>query len=398
MEQPVVKIKDVIENLSQLLTLHGFSKITAESLRKAKFNKADAAQPLLDLIFAIITDSGRIECLASQRLFLLVMILKRLNYPRLSVFVVSDVKKISSRELLIVFGFLLIRLNVVSHLKERACNELSEEILTSYTAQKSDHYSACGEEQRYNEVLGEQLNELIVLRKKIDFAFRSVYSVLDMYERLLKKYGTNGDFMLKELNKNNSKIKFKHISLIELLVQRNSKLQKQLVETIKKQQKLVKLHTKWTQNEQVFWNWMTSVSEEVTSASSNDVHEFTNPKKTFPNRLLLLFVLSNDPILHKIHNQHNLSNSSISILKDFKAFSLRFFLLHTMQKHAIIFSENDAAEDRGDEKKKMNSILNEEVVRLEKQVKLLEENNRLWLSNLLSQRFSDLIQLPVPRR
>jgi len=380
--EPVVKIKEVIENLSQIFNLHGFPKITAEHFRKAKFNKTEASYPIMNLIYEIITLNGKTQCTLDQKFFLFLRTLKKLNYPRLFVFVFSDIENISSRELLVVFGFLVVKLDVLSYLRDKTFNDLSEEVLMKCSSKKTNTLT---EEENFDVSFESKLNEFIVLRKKIDFAFCGVYSVLDMHENLLKKYNVNEDLILKELNTNSYKVRFKHIALVEVLIQRNLKLQEDLVSTIRKQQKLTKLHLKWLQNENMFWEWMTSVSNENQSSTSNQLNLSKILEK---DRIMLSLLVAEDPIFQKIRRHFVYSDDNASLV-DFKDCSLRTYLLYTMTKHSRIFDESD---------NDIDSVYIDEIRKLEAQKHVSEEKNKIWLSKFLSQTFPGLIELPVPRR
>ena len=377
-----VNVKEVIETLAQVFLHHGFSKITAEVFRKAKFNKVDVVAPILNLLFEITTRDTTLEYSPSDRFPILLFILSELDYPRLSNFTNTDESNMSSRELLLALGFLLVKLNVLPKFRVEAINYLVKGVVTHTTDRKIRYPQTLK-----NASLEDELNELIMLRKKIDFAFRGLHSSINMYHSMLKKYKINEDLILKELNENSIKLKFKHVCLVDILLQSNLKLQKKLLGIVQKQETLLKLHLKWLKNEHVFWKWMSTVSQEalVSNNVNNDIGVESTPRDRLFHSLLFIDGLS----FRNIYDQYCDACLDNNSLNDLQSFSLKRFLYHTMSESFVLV---DGREYKG------NNVFVEEVNDLQTKRRLLEEENKLWLAKYLSSNFSNLIQLPFPRR
>ena len=285
MTTPVKNIKEVIETLCQLMVHHGFTKISSETFRQGKFSKPEAAPCLLNLIYELLefTKGNKSRPLTNKFLVLL-FILKKLHYPRLPKLIYCKESDLSSKELLLVFGYLLIKLRICEKLLMIAENFVSACILqNSVEDRRSFEDHGLSKSKEY------QLDSLIITRKKINFAFHGLISSVSYYIKMLKKYSDcKQNIISEELYERN----IQKISMLDLLIQGNLKWQKEHISLVSKQNNLLKLHLKWIKCEAMFWQWMESVGKEDTNIHTESSNGITPYEK-----LILSFLFSEDDFI-----------------------------------------------------------------------------------------------------
>ncbi|XP_057316756.1 tubulin epsilon and delta complex protein 1-like [Hydractinia symbiolongicarpus] len=375
-----LNIKEVIETLSHILSLHGYSKISPDIFRQAKYNKPEATPFLLCLLHEILQKETEIRIGYLQDV--LVYVLHKLDYPHLYKFVNCSETEFSSQDILLIFGFLLVKLNLMHSLRKKVKRMLVDSlvVLTPETV--------CYEQ--IQTLKNKDFNAVIVLQKKIDFAMRGLRSSILKYENLVQRAACcNNSIILKELNSNESNKMFSSISLCEFLLQGNLKLQKELVGMLSKQNMLLKLHLKWIKYETVFWRWMSSVASGQTQTVNTSFEQLTSSQRlkhallvSESDKFIELFgAILGDQRRNKIES----AGDALVIKEDF-----------SIMRHAIaeiIMAKLVASDGKGTAEKYVGTLEN-----LVMEIKKMQENNRLWLSDLLHKEYPNLVCLPVPRR
>ena len=114
-----IKIKEVIDTFCLLFRCHGYSKISAEILRQSKFNQRVVVIPLLDFVFNVLTknlDHDLNSWNSSKKFMLVLSTLKEIDYPRTHLLFCKELIDMSSQELLLAFGYLLVKLDIIGKL------------------------------------------------------------------------------------------------------------------------------------------------------------------------------------------------------------------------------------------------------------------------------------------
>lgn len=375
-----LNIKEVIETLCHILSLHGYSKISPEVFRQAKYNKPEATPFLLRLLHEILQKETDIRTGYLQDV--LVYVLHKLDYPHLYKLVSCSETELSSQDILLIFGFLLVKLNLMHSLRQKIKRTLVDSLVVLAPE------TVCYEQKQT--LKNKDLNAVIVLQKKIDFAMRGLRSSILKYKNLVQRTACcDTSIILKELNSNESKQRFSSISLCEFLLQGNLKLQKELVGMLSRQNILLKLHLKWIKYETVFWQWMSSVASGQTQIVNTSFEQLTSSQRlkhallvSESDKFMELFVaISGD----EKRNEIEYAGEALVIKED-----------SSIMRHAIaeiIMSKLVASDGKDNAEKYVGTLEN-----LVMEIKKMQENNRLWLSELLHKEYPNLVCLPVPRR
>ena len=270
MDAPGVSIKEVIETLSQLLHHHGYTAVSPEVFRKAKFDKPDADQPILDLIFDIFQrfcgPVPMLPLLQQQKKYFVAFVLKELNYCRILRFLTYN-NGTSSRELLLAFGFIILNSGVFEKLRREACGAVAAYFTENWIPHVSDALPMTTDitttTTTTTTTTPDTLDNLIVFRKKLRHVYRELHASLSSYKKMCSRK-PHEERILEDITNGDSPrrgVKLKHASVVDRLVYNDLKLQKRLLVTVEKQTVLLKLHMKWMKTEHVFWQWMSSFAE-----------------------------------------------------------------------------------------------------------------------------------------
>ena len=348
MSKPI-KVKEVINILCQLLQLHNYPKLPPEVFRQAKFDRPEASSCLLLLINAIINRSSRKQILPSESFTVMISLLYAFKYPRLSELSLYSHDNISSRELLLVFGFLLEKMYFFDRLRKAAIFLLAENIF--------DEPLSSLNTSSFKKFEVTHLNDLIVLRKHIDIAFRVLFGASRHITKLLNRAYSVSEMLINELNKNSYEFEL-NIRVIDFLLLGDIKLQKKMLPILTKQLSLLKLHSKWLKNEAIFWNWMCSVTKISNFVKCNNVLQLSCMQRT-----------AGENSQDDFHPSMNVKSALMELL------------ITPLQPFII--------GERRDEGK---------IVDLMAELQSLKENNKIWLAEFLEIHFPNLVHMDSPRR
>jgi len=342
MSSKPIKIKEVIETLCLLFSCHGYPKLSAEK----------AVLPLVDLLFSLLTKNLKQDFskwFPQKRLFVILDVLKKLCYPRLSILFCNELHGISSQELLLSFGFLVSKLDIIGRLRFCAEN-MHINWITNSSKQKCKF---SGSERTID------LDHSIRLIKRVEFLSRDLQSSCSYLEKLLRKFDSidkseigNG---LSSLDEPKSVSQMVKVEVVDLIFFENFRLQEDCLDLLRKQVELLRLHVKWTQNETLFWKWLASINSKDTPMTTHHTKPPHSPRGPWSN-----------------------------CLRDHVSCVIKKLL----SKHDFNLNEQ-SAQIKFDNKQRYECELNE----IQKRIKLLEEENKLWLSNFLHEHFPDVVQM-----
>lgn len=351
MSKPI-KIREVIQTLCQLFESHGYPKLQAEVIRQAKFDQKDALLPLLEFISSVLLQGLEDYCerySPFQKFKLILSILVRLKYPRVGNLYCSELHMASSQELLLAFGYLLQQFNVFEYLEYSARHLVTNKMINDFDKSST--------ETLYKEM---RLNQIIRQSKQIEFTWRDLMSSLEYLKKLLNQFN---DIDKSEVSKyfnpkdsENPLTQQPRVSLLDLIFFENLRLQGDCITLLKKQNELLRVHLKWVRHESLFWKWLASVNQ-------------SSKKCDFKQSDLKLKDQYVDSVPYHVEQ----------VLKE--------ILLRT------VFHPQSSP--RSEEKKKHTSFRLKDV---EEKIKILEEDNKKWLTKYLYDNFPCVIQLPSLRR
>ena len=169
-----MNIKDIITILAQILNLNKFTKITPEMFRLAKYDDQRAASTFLTLIYDVLLwkTGQKTESLLSpqQKLMLIVILMHRVEYPRIHKLSTGLNGALSSRELLICFGWIVVEFRLIETLQSRAeryiCKDLTKGYLDDQMLSEMDELEVNDCELR-RDLLGDA-HKLLHMDKKVD--------------------------------------------------------------------------------------------------------------------------------------------------------------------------------------------------------------------------------------
>ncbi|CAF1315482.1 unnamed protein product [Adineta steineri] len=272
----VQQIRPVIECFCQILSLYGFSSVTPEIFRLAKFNRNEATIPLWRLIFEILHfDPIKPNQQQTSKKFdqtpkdELVYMIKNDLFTRgytYEYFLSLDSKmEKGSRQLLLCLGWLIYHAKVIDKCME-AC--LNSDSLLDYDDTSSlyqiDQIECVKYSSQEKDLIG-QVKQAMHLNSKLRFSLRRLYGLIIE--------NTNLQHQIHECHNMSS--------LEAYLCQHPHLLSHYMIEMENEQQKL-NFFLFWNEHENVFWKWMESVLDQPILTDENE--EDDNEDKYEPLR------------------------------------------------------------------------------------------------------------------
>ena len=255
-------IKVVIELLCNLCKKLGFSKVTPEMFRQAKFNNPEATKPFWILLFEMLHCAvyRKFE-FHTKKIDYIVPCVKTifydLGYRSQDFLELGSSPLEGSRELLIAFGWLIGKFEIMDQLvnnAERVCFDL-----------------LLGKGAEYDKELRNPATDFVNLNDSLDHILVSYnrsnmeWKSLRQLCRGLVKRAVNSDFKM-ETDDVSLQMFLKNASFLEVVAIFGSKTdQDRIMLTLEKENMLLNAYAKWLKNEELFWKWMSSVVEEKQS-------------------------------------------------------------------------------------------------------------------------------------
>lgn len=267
------KIKDAIGSLCKFLNLSGFTHISPETFRQAKFNKEDATGPMLILLGELLefsTTEKLSKIFTEYKNDLIYSLHSKLlakQYTRQTFYDSLDLVNSrcnSSQELLIAVGWLIATEDL---LKRMVLKDMHRLPFYPDVTQKLEEGRYCVKTVRDSsqtvDVEG-KLNQLIWDIGRCQMASKQLHWKQLEVVRLVHKIhsSTHGVSLTKDRL---------HLSPADVFVLRfEAELQKHLSD-LEKENRRLQMYYQWQEKEEIFWHWMESVtlSKTVTTASSS---------------------------------------------------------------------------------------------------------------------------------
>ncbi|UJR32081.1 hypothetical protein I4U23_019549 [Adineta vaga] len=235
------QIRPVIECFCQILSLHGFSVITSEIFRMAKFNQNEATAPMWKLIYEMLhfdadatshdfyknkfnqTQKSDIVDIIKQDLF-------NRGYTYEHFLSLDSNMQTGSRHLLVCTGWLIYHIKLIETCMKQCLNSISN----------------------YNDPIDEYNKYDLIERIK-----QALYSNSKVRSRLQTlEHNTNHDNH--------------HLSSFEKQLCQYPHLISQYLLELDQEQCKLSLFLFWNKNENIFWKWMESVLDQPSTIVEND--------------------------------------------------------------------------------------------------------------------------------
>ena len=383
-------IRAVIELLCSFYKKLGFSKITPELFRQAKFNSSEAIRPFWTLLYEVlwyvtygeIPDKGqRIE---DVKVFVKA-VFQDLGYRSKEFFSSSHT---GSRELIIAFGWLAGRYKICDLLVDMVeisyCNcimrKCKEDIVTQ------DEITALD--------LGESLDYLLASFNRSSMEWKNLRQ---LFQFVVKKV-MNSDFHLQAVKDSIQPI-FSNATFLDIITIFDSgKNQEHTIKTLEGHQRLLSVYLKWIKNEEVFWKWMASVvdTDKVNSSSK----EHPGSAVSIQSGIAANREDSQEHIPGRVNCIFSSEISELSRLVS-KLTHLLLMVNWTRRDYKSRRSSHyDASRPTSsiDEIGKLNENLQCFITDVESKLMLLEEELRKCVSLDDDETMQDIIHLPPPRK
>ncbi|PIK62890.1 hypothetical protein BSL78_00125 [Apostichopus japonicus] len=257
------KMRLAIGTLCQFLSLSGFSPISPETLRQAKFNKREAVGPLLSLLAELIDFSTATQCAKSpqfnreETVYVVHSGMLSRHFQRRQFYLCLDIDNStchSSRELLIAIGWLICTESLLKQmLFSKETSSLRSFPDVSHKLQERKIYMINTREDMEAPSSFEQyLNGLVWNMGKCRLATKQWYWKEQEIVKLAHKIhvATQGV----SLAKNRVCLSPADVTILRY----KDKLEKHL-HTVEKENRRLQMFFQWLEKEEIFWQWMESV-------------------------------------------------------------------------------------------------------------------------------------------
>lgn len=266
----IQQVRPVIECFCQILSLYGFSSITPEIFRLAKFNRDEAVESLWRLIYELLNFDR--TNFSSQKLSIdrfnktkknqLVTTMKNDLFTRGFIsqefLLLDDEMRKGSRQLLLCFGWLIYQMKFIEILSNESVQ--SDSIFdfddTSALYANSFVSSSTKSKNVENSTLVGQVKDAMRMNSKLRFALRRLHGLVIENAHLQHQVHQCHNMS----------------SLEAFLCQRPHLLSHYMIELDLEYRRLSLLNF-WTENESVFWKWMESVLDQIPPVEEEDEEE-----------------------------------------------------------------------------------------------------------------------------
>ena len=429
----MAQIKEVIDSLCKIFTQNGFTSITPETFRRAKFDNPDAVKPLWILHFELLDflRTGKIhrfggvgETMSYRNMICAVKaVYFELGYY-FKTFYDLPVGGNGSRVLLLTFAWLMAKECIVEKLSNMTAFPLLDLFMDNGKRTRGIDGSSLTS-RRSNQDLSEvdKMNNILFLHGKTTMEYRNLRLISDYFVRLINE--------LHSLSSEESTKKFLKttgISVLGAFVLSRSEEQELVITILENERSLLKAHTKWIQNESLFWKWMDSVLEQQINAGSwrsSDVESKAQKSESEGldlDSLMRALVMLDDEKFSFVQDRLKIREKVAEDPTKLTTLSASFskFNSNATQKDEFVplisrlstcvflfpkCSTIPVAARRGNDMNQSDTVisrqielLSEKVLSLRTEMHDLATRNKEVLNDLSSVLFLDVIQLPPPRR
>lgn len=383
-----VNIKGVIDNLCHMLKIHGLAKINAEIFRQAKFDLVEAVRPFWILLYNVLSfivhGEVKSHTLNDEQTTVFVKSgLHNAGYRCNEFFELPSLMNSGSRELLIAFGWLVAKSNLISDFLD----QVDTPVFDLFVNGKEDVSElSIGELEDSN--LDDGFNKMLCLYRGEKLEWRNRRQMFN----LIAKKVVKRDYQLEDSTLQSF---IKDGTVLDLFVIMCPKQKQKLaIELLEKERTVLKCFIKWFENESLFWKWLSSAVDEKKTTPFEEKARFSAVDET-ANRLQTLEVSSGRDEVY-------------SLGKSFKTTSFLLKKLSTLnvvrnERKQSSFRKPSSRCDKKTESEKCSvkeaiTQLQNAVFEIEKQHRSLKEDVKKFLTLDSDTAMSDVVHLPMPRR
>lgn len=361
-----MEIKENIQWLCKILELNGFSPITPETFRKAKFNQDNDIFQLWKLLYELVCwlHEQKVQCcndLENGKIYELKKKMKLFGYNSSSFLKLDLTSKFCSRELLLAVGWLMAKYNLINML---ASNFITFSIIncedTSCISKEQKLKKFCCSEKNL-----QCFNQIIWSLRHLKYTLNSLSTVQQRRIKYLH------EIHLKTQGKGLTHDSI-HLSMLEGIIINTTDLQKQFLEQLEKERKFFIAYIQWKEGEKIFWKWMESII--ILKNKECSKNQSVRKNSVFSNNF--------------DENKH-LQDENLHLQNIFKNFNFYHFL---MQEPRLIF-ENSHSEKRKNTLKKINKGLEFCKDSYDKQINLKNKKYLIIFEELIN-KFYDVMYIP----
>ena len=383
-------IRTVIELLCSFCKKLGFSKITPELFRQAKFDSTEAIRPFWILLYEVlwyvangeVPDKG--QNIEDFKVFVKT-VFQDLGYRSKEFYSPSHV---GSRELLIAFGWLAGRY--------RICDIFIDRVETSYCnlIVKRCKEDIVSQDENFALDLGESLDYLLASFNRSSMEWKNLRQ---LFQFIIKKV-MNSDHHTQAVE-DSIRPFFSGATFLDIIAIFDSgKNQEHTMNNLENHQRLLTIYLKWIKNEEVFWRWMTSVVDTNRASRSSKDH----PRSDVGIQAGI--AADREPAQEHIPEGVSRISSSESLETSRLVSKLTHMLLMVNWNRRDYKSCRSSCYDAAKSSSSINEIgkLNENlqcfITDIESKLMLLEEELRKCVSLDDDETMQDIIHLPPPKK
>ena len=387
-----VNIKGVLDNFCHMLKIHRFIKINAEIFRQAKFDLVEAVRPfwmlLHDVLLFIVHGEIESHILNDEQTTIFVKSgLYNADYRCNAFFGLPSSMNSGSRELLIAFGWLVAKSNLISHFIDRADTPLFDLLING-----KEHVDELSTLELKNLNLNDGLNKLLCSYRGQKLEWRNHRQMFNLIaKKVVERNYRSDDLSLQSF--------LKEGTVLDLFVTMCPKQKRELeIELLEKERTAVKCFIKWIENESLFWKWLSSVIDEKKKTLTEEkgrVKAQCSAVDEAANRLQVLQFSSN---IDNIYPFGNCCETTKFLLKKLSTLNVGL----SERKHSS-FRQPSSKHDKRNESEKSSvkeaiTQLQDAVFEMERRHRSLKEDVKKFLTLDSDDMMNDVIHLPMPRR
>lgn len=259
-------IRGTIEILSNILRENGSTRVRAEAFRLAKFDQEDAVEAFWRLLFELLyyCEYGRIDEVAirawsrftteEQVVYVKREMAERGFYSR-DFANLPESQTRGSRELLLSFGWLMCKENIIHRFMNNRTSPLDEELNSHHKLKTvEDRAASAGLDLSIGRTSepARRVQQLLWLNNKLRMNLRNLYNTERQKSKLRHKLyeATTGVSTSPERN---------HLTVLEIYMIKNPEVLRKNLKLLEKDSERLQHLLDWKSHEDTFWKWMESV-------------------------------------------------------------------------------------------------------------------------------------------
>ena len=379
-------IKAVIELLCSFCKKLGFSKITPELFRQAKFNYSEACKPLWILLYEVLYFATYKKIADSEKntidnvIAFVRAVFHGLGFRLKEFFCSSPLN--GSRVLLIAFGWLVGRYQIIDLLVNNAESCYLNQIMHKCREEVATH----GKDTILS--LSDSLDYLLVCHNRSSMEWKSLRQLF----QFIVKSVVSADCQLQCVDTSIQPFFINATMLDIITIMDGKRSREQRTMALEKQYKLLSVYLKWIKNEEIFWKWMVSVVD-------NDEKERAGEEHLDEGKISTSSIIEQQ----KAIGLDDIVSSNISELSELLSKLTQMLLMVNWTKndcktHRLSSSTSARPSSRSNEIEILIGNIQYFISEFEHKLRVLDEKvkNSLTLEN--DDSMEDIIHLPLPRK